>query len=697
MRSHKALLWLPALMVLGGCPGPVDPPVPPPPDKVLTSVTVSCEPASFPALRRTQCSALARDQDNNTLQGATFVWRSGNEAVARVSTTGLVKGSTPGSAPITATATLGSATQQGQVAVTVTAVEPTLHSSAITANETWGVDKNPHVVQGAVEIKGTASPTLTLEAGVEVRFEAAAELRVAQGALKALGSQEAPIRMVARQDTPTKGFWRGLVFAKDGSASELAHVTLSHCGGERGTSVPAACIRMERLAAPVLRTVSVENSLTTGVDVEEDSAFGPGSTQLSVSDSGGMALRIGAGRAGTLPLGGSFTNNNPNMIALGGNVLRTQTWPNLGIPYYVSSDIFVDSVPPSTLTIAAGTELRFGERSALVVGGRSLSELVVNGTEAAGVRFTSASSEPKPGDWAGIRLYGVTKASRISHATIEYAGAGVTGSFSLYFYKDEGAGCDNNPVIDHVLIRKSLTEGAYVTGGFGPGSTHLTVRDAGSSPVAIDAECVNTLPTELDLSGNPTEVVGVHGNVATTQTWRKLDYPYLVGGLVSVGSDANPVLTLQPGTDVLFTPNGSFRIGAQIERVEKPGNLIAEGTAAAPIRFIPHSASPARGHWKGLHFWMTDKSKLNHVIVSHAGRASAASSGDFGTGNLNVYREAGEFVTHSTFRDSSGCGVVRNTGNSTGTTVVTTDFTKPSANNTLVDNTGGAQCGVGGP
>jgi hypothetical protein len=203
---------------------------------------------------------------------------------------------------------------------------------------------------------------------VELRFEQDSELRITNGALRALGTQEVPVRMVANQSVPTKGYWRGVVFTTAGSASELSHVTLSDCGRDTGDG---ACITLRNRAAPVLRNVTVRNSATVGVQVaDEDSAFGTGSTMLSIAGSESYAAFIYANQAGTLPTGGSFTGNKPDAVEFLGNVTRSQTWPNLGIPYIVNDFVQIQGTTSPTLTLSAGTMLRFGPNYGLFVGAR---------------------------------------------------------------------------------------------------------------------------------------------------------------------------------------------------------------------------------------------------------------------------------------------------------------------------------------
>jgi hypothetical protein len=680
MRLNKASLCLSALLVLGGCPGP-DPVPNPNPDPQLNAIKVTCESATAAAGETVKCTASATDEDNNPFTVSDYQWTSTPASVATVDSTGTVTTRAVGAATISASATAGGVTKQGDATLTI---QGTLHGDDITANETWRAADNPHVVRGQLRVIGPNNPTLTLEAGVEIRFGQDAELRVIDGALKAMGTEQAPIRMVARPNSPPKGYWRCVVFAGGGSASEMNHVTLSDCGRDSGEG---ACIALENKVAPVLRNVTVRNSSTMGVVVADDgSAFGTGSTTLSVSGSGSYAMHIGANQADTLPAGGTFTSNAPDAIELEGNVSRSQTWPNLGIPYVVNDHVNVESATSPRLTLSAGTVLRFGRDYGLYVGGDFPGELIVDGTAASPILLTADSASPTPGHWRGVHLkHQSSGTSRISHATIEYAGAsGSVGTGNLNVYGNFGNG-GARPVINNVVVQKGSEYGAYVVndGAFGPGSTVLTARDNGSYAIGVEPNYVGSIPTGGTFSGNTPNAVEIpSGRVITTQTWPNLRIPYVVNGLVNVSSATTPKLTLLPGTELRFGQGQGLSVGAE----GQPGILLAEGTSEEPIRFVPNALTPTKGHWRGLHFWYARGSLLDHVLVTHAGAA-----GSIGTGNLNVYREIDYFVVNSTLSDSSGCGLTVSEGHYADSTPVTTDHTKDT-NLTIINNEGGTVC-----
>lgn len=127
------------------------------------------------------------------------------------------------------------------------------------------------------------------------------------------------------------------------------------------------------------------------------------------------------------------------------SLLPLSASPAVGAPIEITADTLwegtinvndeVRILKGATLLIQPGTMVRF--TAAAGGSGQPKARLVVNGvlvaqgTAADPIVFTSAGKDPRPGDWAGIVLEQAhEKTSRISHALIEYAVAGITGSYS---------------------------------------------------------------------------------------------------------------------------------------------------------------------------------------------------------------------------------------------------------------------------
>lgn len=215
------------------------------------------------------------------------------------------------------------------------------------------------------------------------------------------------------------------------TAQELG-ATLEVRGGS-GAALPAVL---------AVDHVTVDGS--SGIAVFLDAArFAPGSTALTITRAGFHPILLGADSATELP-DGAYTGNAVDAILLQSvgtaaafeqtrSIAADTVLHDRGVPYQVGvlpTAITVgDGVaghPLATLMIEAGVTLAFvpqtpGTSSRLQV--RPPGALVVAGTAAHPVVFTSSAATPAPGDWQGIEFRNfLDPTSHIDHAAIDYAG-----------------------------------------------------------------------------------------------------------------------------------------------------------------------------------------------------------------------------------------------------------------------------------
>ncbi len=128
---------------------------------------------------------------------------------------------------------------------------------------------------------------------------------------------------------------------------------------------------------------------------------------------------------------------------LSGVIFADMTLDLESSPYTVTKNVRV--LPGVTLTIEPGVEIKFEGNHKLWVDGR----IDAIGTEADQITFTSAKSNPSPGNWQGI-----------------YFGEGATGNiiYSIIEYANRGIECYNaSPVIRNNTIQNSYRSGIYLT------------------------------------------------------------------------------------------------------------------------------------------------------------------------------------------------------------------------------------------
>jgi hypothetical protein len=692
MKSNRTQPWLPALLVLAGCTG--DPPVTPPKTPQLGAVSVTCAPSALVLGQSTQCTASAQDEDGAPFSVPSFTWTSGDAARASVDASGKVTSQATGSVSIRASATSGDVTRQGEATLTVSARPPTLHSSDISSAETWRLADSPHEVRGQLRL----SSSLTLEPGVVVLFASDAELRVSGGTLLAPGTPAQPISLVA-PDASAQGAWRGLVFASSGSASRLEHTTLRGCGA---TSGEGACLALSNQAAPVLVDVSVDKSGSAGVVLANDgSAFGAGSARLSISGSATHALALGANQASSLPLDSLFSGNGRDIILLNGDVSRTQRWPAppANAAYVIPGLLKVQGPPTQdpnpeervTLTLSAGSTLRFGKDGELAVGyDYNPGDLIAEGSEAQPILFTADSTSTQRGQWRGVHLgLGTTPATRLAYTTLQYTGlpsALLNSVTSGLYVAGNYPNCGPCPVLQNLTVREGSGNGITFNNNakFAPSSKGLKLLNNGGYALSLQANEVQTVPNDTQLSGNAFNGLQVDGVIINSQRWETRFGPYFLKGSIDVGFAPTPTLTLAPGVEVRFSQDAELRVGRVAGRL---GVLIAEGTAAAPIQFVPDKDNAPKAYSGGLHFFKSGASKLDHVLVTHGG-----GGGQQGNSNVCVYNNPPPSITNSTFRRAAGCGIQVAEGTFPGSDRVTVDYGEAQYNNVFADNGGNFPC-----
>ncbi len=169
---------------------------------------------------------------------------------------------------------------------------------------------------------------------------------------------------------------------------------------------------------------------------------------------------------------GAYTGNGTDAIllpAIGGldNIQEDTTIADRGVPYRVgtagNSLLGVRGPGAPVLTVAAGVTLQFVDGARLLVDARTSGlggALVVAGTAAVPVTFTSASATPAAGRWVGLVLLGAQDPrNAITHARIAYAG-GESQISSYDCPSPANPGFANNGA---VVIAGGQPAGAFIT------------------------------------------------------------------------------------------------------------------------------------------------------------------------------------------------------------------------------------------
>ncbi len=320
---------------------------------------------------------------------------------------------------------------------------PTLHADDIVGHEVWRAEDGPHVVMYTVDVREDA--ILEIEPCSVVQLAEGTGINVAYpgtpttGTLIAEGTAEQPIRFEGLH-----GARWGHVLVNSPGTARLRHVTLEGGGGvdlSGGSLVVSGQGTLPTHHSTLVDHVTIMGSLGVGASVTGHAAFAEGSTDLVVTGSGNeanpFALLLDEHAVGSLP-SGTYTGNLVDEILLDPHdrLEEDATMRNPGVPYRVGNspvDRFTvgggdADLPPTTLTIEAGTTLRFHPETSFEIDHYSADRpatgsLVAIGTPSAPIVFTSAADVPAPGDWVGLGFGGIVNPeTRMQHTRIEYTG-----------------------------------------------------------------------------------------------------------------------------------------------------------------------------------------------------------------------------------------------------------------------------------
>jgi hypothetical protein len=429
-----------------------------------------------------------------------------------------------------------------------------------------------------------------------------------------------------------------------GAGSQLAFSSSSYQVTENATSITITVNRMGQLGQPVtVHYATSAGSATSGTDFTASSgtlnwaandtapktftiqiaadniAEGNETVILTLSSPSGASI---ATSTATLTIKDAATT--AQCVDLQNTSITQDT--TLSLPCYnIKKDMYVEGA--STLTIKPGVMLKFAAGKELRI--RSDGAMNAVGTASAPIIFTGA--QQTPGYWDGIIYYNSNNTkNELKYATVEYGGGGgSSGDANLEI------ATTSRIKISHTTLRQSGGYGVlFSTDAIIDLFSNNTLTGNEGTPVRIPANKIGKLDSQSRYSGNASnrEYISVFQNsdVFNDQTWQALDVPYKLHN-----NSVEAVLTIKPGTTLIFRQGGNFRI-------ESNGTLIARGTAAKNITFTGENKTP--GSWHGLQFTFSGTAnELDHVNVEYAGGTNGN-----GYGAVTLFSTPGRLKMHNT-------------------------------------------------
>jgi hypothetical protein len=468
--------------------------------------------------------------------------------------------------------------------------------TSVTASASWDTLGVPFLFLQKFTINNGA--TITLVPGLTLCFNSKAGIIVGAGSAGTLiaDGTEKQILFTSTAPSPAAGEWDGLYFDQFAGASCL----LANCLIEFAGETQAGAVYVAD-AAIAMNGCTIRHSGGYGVYLTGDGRFSSFENNTLTANTT-LPIRIGGNYAGDLNTNNSYTGNTTDHVEIAADVVdRVTTWPNLGLPYYVSGSVDVEN--GGVLTIAPDVNAIFATEGGLAVGTNGPGTLIADGsTGQIAMRSTSETTY-----WRGIRfLANATAQCLVDSCLLDHAGIKQQPPYR---------GCINltdcQVSIRYCTLQNGGNRGIAFVGTAYPLSMEGNIITGNADvPVSVDCDYVGYIPSENDFSGNAVDAFLLSGTQITkSTTWENPGIPYIISDTISVKSGVQ--LTIGPGLELRFQ-------SAKKLAVDQGATLIADGSTAQ-IKFVIDPASS--GNWEGLQFraGASSASMLKSCLIQDGG------------------------------------------------------------------------------
>ena len=602
---------------------------------------------------------------------------------------------------------------------------PTLVSGTINSNTTWTLANSPYVVTNKVTVADGI--TLTIEPGVVIKHDANdfTDIMTVNGTLLAQGTSTEPIIFTDIADDqfggdtndngsatgPHPGDWLGIQIQASSEGTSRLEYCHFRFGGKGGLGL--AAVRISG-AAPTINQCtffSCEKGLTIsggGAPIISNNTFENNSSiPISVS----------------LTANPIFSNNSYNNNVRNGLGIEAYNYNLAGAAYTLKQTTVagINNVPyiinlnnlkiaeGVTLTIEPGVIIKhdyFDFYDMMTIEGT----LIAQGTPEQPIIFTDIADDafggdtnnngdatnPHPGDWQGVRISSTSgNTSILEHCTFRYGGHSDLATAALEIIGASPRISNNQ----FYKCEKSVT----VTSSGSPTIEDNEFIENSSTPVSLSLSAApvfsgNTI-TENRIQGIGIEAFDYDSEGASYRLPKRSfggisNIPYVINHTnLTIG--AGVTLTIDPGVVIKHDHFDS------VDMMTIQGQLIAEGTANAPIAFTDISddqfggdtnndgdeSSPHLADWSSITIANGAYAKLSNCHFRFGGRAGS------NKGALTISDSID--ISHSEFYRNSIGLFVKNSGiahidsssflnNASGVTKTGGNFTIKHSN--LVDN-----------
>jgi len=521
----------------------------------------------------------------------------------------------------------------------------TYHSGSIQTDETWFAADNPHICTGDITVTSNSQPTLTLEPGVIVKFNAGKTMFIGHdsnaayaGGLIANGTESDPITFTSNSATPAPGDWDYIKFRPfciDANC-QLEYATIEYGGlaSTYGLLIDDTPV--------IVNNVTFQNNDGNGLKV---TAFITGTQRPAISNctftgNTEFPIDVYANDLSALGEGNTYSGNGTDEIYVrADNIWDDQEWINQDIPLNISGDLILYTNGGVTLNIDFGTVLKFESQKDFTIGHPS-NPSYWGTLNATGVEFRGTVDTP--GHWYGLIIDNFTHGGTLSGCTIKNAGYGATNPKSIWIQTSPTV---TQQTITGCQIIDGAGDGLYLNNDSRPFLSGNVISGNSEYPISTHVNDVGSLGPNNDLIGNGYDVIEVRsGIINESQIWNDHGIPYLLTNSINVYSTSNTHLQIMPGCIIQLKQGDYIQIG-HTSNPSYSGSLEAEG-----VTFTRASAGEIH---RGIYFAAYSEDAnciLTDCIIEYGGDNVSYNAGV-------IITQSAPTLNHVTFRNNDGFGL----------------------------------------
>jgi parallel beta-helix repeat protein len=514
-------------------------------------------------------------------------------------------------------------TDQDSKSVNVAAPQAIEHSGDITSDETWV--EGIHIITGDVYVDNCV---LTIQPGAIIKFSEGTGIyfgyhgSVSGTTLVANGTSSKPITFTSSLAVKAAGDWAYIGFYDGASSASSMQYCIVEYGG--GYTSDYGAIYLEGTHINIDHC-TVQYSRYLGISLNSDAWFGS-FTGNTLKDIQLYPIGIHGNYVHTIGTGNTITTSKGILVYGDYFIQASATWLNLGCPYILYGELYIQSPTGAVLTIQPGVEIQLSDDNGIYIGYDGFGTLVAEGTSQSRIKFTSASpgGSKTAGDWGYIGFYeGAGSNSSLAYCTIEYGGG-----YSEYMGMvniDESSVSINNCAFTNSASYGITTD---YDGHFNT-CTNNTFENNATDPIMIYANWANTIGAGNTFNNTGPGIVVLGNDIDKADaTWLKHGVPYIIMGEIYVENPTGAKLTIQAGTTLKFTQGAMLLVA-----YDGFGTLIAQGTSENKITFTSAAGAGYEnpGDWDGIWFYSGTgaQSIMDYCNISYGGGYSEYSGNLF--------------------------------------------------------------------